>query len=570
VTSCHRRLGSAAAVAAVALTVGNLAGCSIVSDASVKVPAVPVGVVSGGTLRIGIVTPSSIDPAQAYDRDGELVVSAMCDPLVEVDPRTGLPFAGLTKHIVQESNGTGVTMTLKDGLRFADGTTASVPDVRASLSRVASDTLASPLADEVKVIGGFPLVHGDVPVKNENDPNRTTLAGAVQVTNHVVTIATSPADSELAAHLARPWTAVVPAAASQHAGFATNPVCVGPYRLARPWRPTDKTITLVRAKGKPVADEAFTGGGRGYPDSIVFRLYDNEEQAFAAWLRGDVDVARVPTDKLGVATVGGRVVTAAEPAVEYIGMPAHVAPFNQPAVRRAFSLSLDRQALIATLHRPDRVAASSFLPTTLPAGLAARPTCTGFAPAAGDVPAARQLLAAAGVKLAGRVVPFYVNDEPGTGNRQMVQAAAEQWRKAFGIVPKIVPLTWDSYLQQAQGTKGFDGPFRTSWSSPVVAPSAWLQPLLLATNIPKTNLTRFSNPYVDASYVRAVSEQNDPVLRFRNESSYANAGCLSMPLVPVWEGTESFVVRSNVGSATGHYQSATSGDLLVRELYVKP
>ena len=44
------------------------------------------------------------------------------------------------------------------------------------------------------------------------------------------------AHMNLGAALAQPWTSVVPARRSDLAAFPNDPVCVGPYRLAKPWQ----------------------------------------------------------------------------------------------------------------------------------------------------------------------------------------------------------------------------------------------------------------------------------------------------------------------------------------------
>jgi ABC-type transport system substrate-binding protein len=518
-------------------------------------------------LRIGIPEPSSVDPAQAYDAAGRLIVSAMCDPLVDVDPKTGELYGALLKHVVAEAKGGGVTLTLKDGLTFPDGSAAKVKDVRASLSRVASDTLASPLAEELKDILGFGFVHGDVAVKNEDDPVRTLLLGTTQVTAKVITVAPGSPDAELGHHLGRTWSAVTPAKLSDRSDFAMQPVCVGPYRLAKAWHPGDTEIRLLRSKHYFAGNDSFTGGGRGYPDEIQFRIYPSEDAAFIGWLHGDVDVARVPRNRLATPTPGGHISTHATPSVEYVGLPTTTPPFDRPAVRAMLSASLDRSALLAT--RKDRAAVNGLLPDVLPGGFNDSDRCRDLAPAHPDMELARQIAAKKGVSLRGVAMRLYVNDEPGSDNVATMRAIAAQWQKAWGIVPMVVPLTWSAYQEQAQGSKGFDGPFRTSWASSAPAPDTWLGPLFLSANIGATNLSRFSNPYIDRSWDLGVLKENDFKVRHDNELKIAKAVCSWVPMVPLWSGTESFVVRDTVASATDQLQRALDGDLNVRELYLK-
>jgi ABC-type oligopeptide transport system substrate-binding subunit len=214
------------------------------------------------------------------------------------------------------------------------------------------------------------------------------------------------------------------------------------------------------------------------------------------------------------------------------------------------------------------VPASSPLPGTIPGAFGRTRGCRNLAPAAGDVAAARQVLAQANIDLHGLAVSLYANDDP--GSPELVNAVGEQWRAAFGLVPTVVKLSWTDYLAQARTTEGFTSPFRTSWSSPVPAAGAWIQPLLLSSSAPATNLSRFNFPGIEFGYLRSVLEENDHAARRKAELRDVQAACLFMPLIPIWQGTESFVVRDNVKSATGQFARSTTGDLAIRELYVKP
>lgn len=541
------------------------AGCGVFGS-DPKPPAVPPGVVSGGVLRIGIVEPSSVDPAQAYDRFGRLVVSAMCDALIQVDPTTGEPKGGLVKHLMGEDKGLGVTVTLKDDLAFPDGTKAQVKDVRTSLSRVASDSLASPLARQLGNVQGYALVHGDRPVEHEDDPARTTLSGVVQVTSKVLQVLPTAADAELALGLSSTWSAVTPAKINDRSDFPARPVCIGPYQLKAPWRTGDRDITLVRSEHYFARNEAFTGGGRGYPDEIRFRVYPTVAAAFAGWQRGEVDVAPVPRASLAERLRGGTISTHGTPSVEYVGLPTTRAPFDKPEVRQALSLSLDRGALLR--GRPDRAAVSGLLPDTLPGGMNEAGSCRANVPDRPDLTRAAALLRQAGVSLRGVRVPLYVNDEPGSLNVETARAVLSQWQRAWGIVPQVVPLSWASYDRRARDNTGFDGPFRTSWSSDVPAPTSWLEPLFLSSSIGATNLSRFSEPFLDRGWEFAVLKEPDLEVRQRNERRIAEGLCVLLPLVPLWSGTQSYAVRHTVRSATGALQRPIDGALDVRELYV--
>jgi len=48
----------------------------------------------------------------------------------------------------------------------------------------------------------------------------------------------------------------------------------------------------------------------------------------------------------------------------------------------------------------------------------------------------------------------------------------------------------------------------------------------------------------------------------------AALACRELPLLPLWSGTQSYLVRDSVKSATGDLQRPVDGDLSIRELFV--
>lgn len=551
-------------VALVALALGA-AGCGF--GESAEMPPVPDEVSSGGTLTIGIPTPVSIDPAQASDAASQLVVAAMCDPILEIDPSTGEIYGGLSRHVVSEGDGMGLTVTLHGGLRFPDGEKASVNDVRDSLSRIASDEVASPLAVNLEPVAGFDEVHGDI-AADEDDRGRTRLRGLSQVTSDVFSVGLAERDPEFGVNLTRPWSAVVPPDTARSESFADKPICVGPYQMDAPWSPGEEEIRLVRNEHHKAINAAHTGGGAGYPDTIVFRVYPSEEAAYEAFGRGEVDLARVPDSRVGTDPERGTVVTAATNSVEYIGLPTTVAPFSDVRIRLALSMALDRQALIDSLAPHDRVVPAGMFPPTFSDALTDIPACRAAAPASPDVAGARQLLADADADLTGVEIPIYVNDEEGSGNVALAEAVAAQWRDTLGVATKVVALPWKAYLEQGRDGSGFDGAFRTSWRTDAPSPLGFVVPLLSSGAIGTTNLSRYSSPQLDTAYERHLSKETDTEVRNESIAEEMSLVCGELPLIPVWSGTLSYAVADHVGSATGEFQRASTGELDIRELYL--
>jgi hypothetical protein len=92
---------------------------------------------------------------------------------------------------------------------------------------------------------------------------------------------------------------------------------------------------------------------------------------------------------------------------------------------------------------------------------------------------------------------------------------------------------------------------------------------LAGTNVGNTNLTRYSSRNFDLLYNFGLEQETDTKARMRLLGRLVDGVCSTMPLVPIWAGTESFAVRDNVSAADGRLQRPTTGDLNIRELYLK-
>jgi oligopeptide transport system substrate-binding protein len=171
-------------------------------------------------------------------------------------------------------------------------------------------------------------------------------------------------------------------------------------------------------------------------------------------------------------------------------------PFDDPRVRRALTLALDRQTLARDVLRGGQRAASSFVP----------PGAPGYDPAPlppPDPERAAALLAAAGFPGGTGFPAFELLHPHNDSARDFCEAVAEQWRATLGVRARLVTEPWKVYLDSctrllydtAFGTWIGDvleaGPFleifrsgsannRTGWSSP--AYDGWLARARAATD----------------------------------------------------------------------------------------
>ena len=506
----------------------------------------------GGTLRIATTQPGGVDPGNAYEPVGRLVARTLCTPLLGTDPSTGEVVPGIVESwLVADAGGT-LSLRLRDDVVFSDGTPVTAADVAFTLSRVASADFASTSAELLSPVDGYAELHGDEPT--DEDTERRRLRGVEVRDDENVLITLREPLSDFVRVLTSPVTSPISQAAVERDpdGFARDPVCVGPYVLEQPYEPGSDTIRLVRSSAYTSVDSARTRGGASYADTVEVLVFPASDAAAAAVLAGKADVAAArPSDD----AVSGPGV-----ALEYLGLPTSVAGFDDPAVRRALALAIDREELVRRVFPGTRAPATGFLPPV------ADSTCAGL-PAAGDVDGARSLLRSVGADLSGVRVPLMFNDE--LRNGELVAELARQLRDAVGMVAVPTPVSYDQFLARGTGTRGFEEMFRFSWSVPHSSVDGYLHPLFSSDRIGRDNLSRFSNPDVDRVLERVAREAEDDEDRELGYARVTELLCEQMPMVPLTTSLSRWVLSDRVASATGSVVDASTGELMVRELYLR-
>jgi ABC-type oligopeptide transport system substrate-binding subunit len=155
---------------------------------------------------------------------------------------------------------------------------------------------------------------------------------------------------------------------ADEAGLRERPIGNGPYHMAEDVVP-DRYVRLA-----PVED---WHGSTPELDELLFQLR-RPESAFVAFQQERLDVGRIPEGALeraletygrarGGGGVAGGVLT--DPVPDLLGLGVHVRsePFDEPEVRRALSMAVDRSALAANVGAAAAPATSLLLPG-LPAG----------------------------------------------------------------------------------------------------------------------------------------------------------------------------------------------------------
>jgi peptide/nickel transport system substrate-binding protein len=363
-TSRARALAGLGVLAASALA---LTGCTSATPEAATTP------VSGGTLvyASGDAEPDCLDPHVGGNYPQALVSSQFLEPLVSLDGKGGIT-PWLADSWTWSDDGLGLTLELRPGVTFTDGTPFDADAVVANIRHVQDPATLSST--------GYLALQA--------------ISEATAVDDSTVQLTLSTPDSALLESLSQPWLAM-----ESPAGLARGtdancaaPIGTGPFQVER-WD-RQQSISLVRndSYSSPPADAAHTGPA--YLERIDWRFLPDAASRYAALQSGEVDVIdNAQPDAIASAASSDALdeLDAPRPgASNRIELNSGQAPFDDERVREAFIRSADVDAGIEALFQGTAERSYSPLASTEPTAV------SDPDPFAIDTDRAAELLDAAG------------------------------------------------------------------------------------------------------------------------------------------------------------------------------
>ena len=426
--------------------------------------------VKGGTLRLGIERPKSLDPAAVSpgSQSELLVADLLFDGLTHLDDKGVTAGPAIAGAWTSSPDQKSWQFTLRPDARFSNGRAIGAADVKYSLERVAKKgetSLAALRIDHIVGFGAFST--GAAP----------DLSGVRVVDEHTLAIDLDTPLSVLPELLSAPEFGIVPKEAVEAAApsFAAAPVGSGPFSFAGQ---TGDVVKLVRA-----------AQGSAYLDGIELHEYDTADigKSYDDFIADRLDWSLVPNDR-------------AEDAAQRYGAD-NFRPFDIQLFY-AFNL-LDptfadvrfRQAIVKAIDRAAIVKAvypgiADPLVGVVPAGVAGHVDDACGEPCRFDPAASKALLAQA---FPDGKVPT-INLDFFTGTREAAVAGTVVSNlAAVGIQANPRPKSPEDYDPFV--VTGQQQLFRFTAIGVYPSPDGYLAPLFLSGS--RDNVTGFSNPQVD-------------------------------------------------------------------------
>ena len=380
--------------------------------------------------------PEVFDPFYASDGETFRVTRQIFEGLVEVKPGSAEIGPGLAESWEPSEDGKTWTFTLRDGVKFSDGTEFNAEAVCANFDR---------MAEQNEAAQSGPAEYWSYSMEGFGDKSLFRSCEAKDPKTAVLTIARAtskfPAMLSLSAFAMQSPKALEDGDANnvavQGEGFkypanSQNPVGTGPYTLEK-YDTANKTISLVRN------DDYW--GEKAKNAKIVFEIIPDEStrrQELEADSINGYDLPN-PIDWKGLEDGGNTVEVRPAFNILYMGLnPEKNAKLKDLRVRQALSMAIDRDGLVSSQLPEGAVAASQFMPDTV------KGYNSELQPTKQNVEEAKKLLKEAGAE--GMKLTFAYPSEvtrPYMPNPQKIHEALANDLKEVGIEVEVVTKPWN-------------------------------------------------------------------------------------------------------------------------------
>lgn len=291
----------------------------------------------GGTLTLAQTTDvTGFDQTVVADNETIRVLSQITEPLYRADAK-GKLIPWLATGYEKSADGRTWTFDIRPGVKFSNGQPLTAEDVAFTLNRSRKSPAWGFLLGNVVDVRA--ASETQVAVKTK-DPSVSLLASIANFVNGIV-----PANL----------------AGKSESEWAQSPIGTGPFVLAS-WQ-RGQAVELERNDGYWVK-------GRPYLDAVTIKAVPNDNSRVSQLQGGQLDVIAFPPFSQIEAIDNSQGVSVGEYAlasVDQLYLNVKQPPYDDPQVRKAIALSIDRQALVdATLFGYGEPAKGMIAPSVYP------------------------------------------------------------------------------------------------------------------------------------------------------------------------------------------------------------
>ncbi|MBI4789745.1 MAG: peptide ABC transporter substrate-binding protein [Chloroflexi bacterium] len=489
----------------------------------------PVTRPAGNVLRMpggtgGSSDPPTLDPALAGDASSAIYIVELFSGLVTLDANLKvIPDIASSWEI--STDRTVYTFKLRQEAKFHDGRPVTAQDVKYSFERTANPATLSPTADTY--LGDI------VGVKDKLNRRAPDIKGVKVVDNYTLEITIDQPKAYFLAKLTFPTAFVVDKNNVERGGrtWTDKPNGTGPFKLKEYVR--GQRMILAKNENyyrdpKPQLDEvSFVLGG-----GSAMTMYENGDLESTFVTIADFERVSDPNSPLNKELFVGPSLSTG-----FFVMNVRKPPFDDPKVRQAFALAVDRQKIIDVVFKKMVQPANSILPPGMPGYNETLPSVQY------DPARAKQLLAES--KYAGKLPDItWTTSGGGGGAGPEVQAITGMLKDNLGISVSIQQTDWATFIGQLnEPERNPYQIFDIAWIADYADPENFLN-ILFHTGSTQ-NWAAYSNPEVDKIIDQAGLEK-DVASRFKLYQQAEQMILADAPVVPISYSREYWLTKPYV------------------------
>lgn len=475
----------------------------------------------GGSFSIAIGEPSALFPPQnCYASECSSVISSLWAGLVEMEDDE---LVYRVAESIESEDQVVWTVKLKDGFTFHNGEPVNAQAFIRGWNWAANPANGAVTAGFFTQIKGYEAMQGD-------NPEATKLSGLKKIDDLTFEVTLNAPFSQFPYMLLyKPAFAAVSQECLDNIDACNEgemPIGNGPFQMKSPWQHNDKIVVEKWAD--------YPGEDPANADQVTFEIYQKMETAFRDFQAGNLDLiapipAQVPQARQAA---GDRVIEADSSNFTYIGLPLYIDYLQDPDVRHALSLAIDRQALIDNLLAGLGTPAQSVTTPIVPGGGGDHCDYCEY-----DPERAKKLMPDSALP---NTVTLWVNS--GAGNDQWVQAVGNQWSRAFGVDFEIKSLQFPEYLDKL-GKSDVTGPYRLGWIMDYPSMVNYLKPIYFEdapTNYSDYHNEKFEQLVLEGS----AAESQEEAIKLYTEAQELLIE--DMPVIPMYHGEAFWVYSEHV------------------------
>jgi len=477
--------------------------------------------------------PRTLDPQEAQGVTEHHIISAMIEGLVAPsinDQSKVVP--GMADRWEHNEDASVWTFHIGDDRKWSNGEPVTAQDFVFSYKRMLTASFGAEYVDNLFVLKGAEEYYrgkvsdfAQVGVKALDD--RTLQIELVGPTPYLLTLLQH--DS---------WLPVCPSAVLKFGKIDTrdtqwtrpgNYVANGPFMM-KSWHPND-VIEVVR--------NPFYWDARNVKlNGINFYSIENLDTADRAFQAGQLHKTdQVSLDKVPYYRREHPEIFRIDPyeGVYFYRINIARKPLDNPKVRLALNLAVDREAIVKNILREDQKPATGFTP----------PGMGGYQPlnkVSYDPARARQLLAEAGYPNGKGFPSFTIHFNTLESHRAIAEAIQQMWKDILNINVTLENQEWKVYLD-TQNSKNYDIS-RSAWIGDYMDPVTFLS---LWTTGNGNNNTNWGNPKFDA-LIEQAARTGDPAKRLAILHEAEDLFLTDLPIVLIYWYTNAYLLQPSVQS----------------------